>query len=103
MATERDILEMIARCVSIMVFYHNSGKTAHTKDQMAAEIGAVAQSVNQWRMADSLRIRILGAVNAEMVARYGSELGVRLDGEFYKAFVEADDPMPTPLPSEVLI
>ncbi len=59
--------------------------------------------VNQWRLADSLRIRILEAVNAEMVARYGSELGVRLDGEFYKAFVEADESMPAPLPSEVLI
>lgn len=75
MATEREIQEMIARCVSIMVFYYNSGRSAHTKDQMAAEVGAVAHFVKKWRLVDDLRVRILDSVTAEMIARYGSELG----------------------------
>jgi hypothetical protein len=102
MATEREIQEMIARCVSIMVFYHNSGKTAHSEDQMAAEIGAVAHSVKQWPSGNDPCGRILDSVNAEMIVRYGSELGVRLDGEFYKAFEDADVPIPIHLPSAKL-
>ncbi|AGA26836.1 hypothetical protein [Singulisphaera acidiphila] len=103
MATEREIQEMIARCVSIMVFYYNSGRSAHTKDQMAAEVGAVAHFVKKWRLVDDLRVRILDSVTAEMIARYGSELGVRLDGEFYKAFMDADVPTQNHFPSEALL
>ena len=39
------------------------------------------------------------SVNAEMIVRYGSELGVRLDGEFYKAFEDADVPLPIHSPA----
>ncbi|WP_406695856.1 hypothetical protein V5E97_33150 [Singulisphaera sp. Ch08] len=102
MATEREIQETIARCVSIMVYYHNCGKTAHTKEQMTAEIGTVAQTVKGWASGNDPWGRILDSVNAELIARYGFELGVRLDGEFYKAFEDADLPMPIRLPSRVL-
>jgi hypothetical protein len=33
-------------------------------------------------------------VNVELIARYGPELGVRLDGEFYRAFEAAMVRMP---------
>jgi len=94
MATNREIQETIARCVSIMVFYHNMGKTTHTKALMAAEIGVVAQSVKESMSQDDTWRRVLESVNVELIARYGPELGVRLDGEFYKAFEAAMGRMP---------
>jgi hypothetical protein len=45
MATNREVEEMIARCVSILVLYRNSGKTTQSRGQMAAEIRAVAGCV----------------------------------------------------------
>ena len=99
MATDREVEEMIARCVGIMVFYRNSGKTTQSKGQMAAEIRAVAGCIKEWHSADGVVGCILDSVKAEMIARYGHELGTRLDGEFYKAFEGEAMPMPIHSPS----
>ena len=102
MPTDREIQETIARCVSIMGFYRIMGKSAQSKALMAAEIGAVAHSVKQWSSVNDPCGRILDSVNAEMIVRYGSELGDRLDREFYKAFEDADVPLPIHLPAASL-
>jgi hypothetical protein len=86
MATDREVEEMIARCVSIMVFYRNCGRSTQSKAGMAAEIRAVAGCVKEWHPAGGVIMHILDSVKAELIARYGHELGVRLDDEFYRAF-----------------
>ena len=53
---------------------------------MAAEIGAVAGIVKRWPPVNDPWGRILAAVNSELIARYGQELGARLDVEFYNVF-----------------
>ncbi len=99
MATDREVEEMIARCVGIMVFYRNSGKTTQSNRRMVAEVRAVAGCVKEWHPADGVVRRILDSVKAEMIVRYGHELGVRLDGEFYTAFEGETMPLPIPSPS----
>ncbi len=100
MATDREVEEMIARCVGIMVFYRNCGKSTQSKTRMAAEIRAVASCVKEWHPAHGVVVHILDSVKAEMIARYGHELGVRLDGEFYRAFDGEATPMAIRSPSE---
>jgi hypothetical protein len=99
MAPDCEIEQVIARCVGIMVFYRNRGKTTESKAQMAAEIRAVARSVKRWHFDDDVIERILDSVKTEMIARFGHELGVRLDDEFYVAFTGEATPVPMRLPS----
>ena len=47
MSEERLILETIARCVAIMVNYHNSGPKERATREMVAEIQAVAEEVEK--------------------------------------------------------
>jgi hypothetical protein len=47
MATERQIQEAIAQCVSAMVYYHNCDRSQETEDQMVAEIQVVAAFVKE--------------------------------------------------------
>ncbi len=41
MATDRQLQKVVARCVSIMVFYHNDEKTPKARATMVAEVQAV--------------------------------------------------------------
>jgi len=84
MATERQIQETIARCVSTVVFFHNSPKTPRMRTMMVAEVQAVARSVEELGMA--MDERILLPVESELLARYGQEVGRRLNAEFARAF-----------------
>ena len=87
MATERQIQELIARCVSIVVFFHNSPKTSKMRTMMVAEVQAVARSAEELGMGDRAKDeRILLSVESELLARYGQEVGRRLNAEFARAF-----------------
>ena len=87
MATERQIQETIARCVSIVVFFHNSPKTLKMRTMMVAEVQAVARSVEELGMGGmATDERILLPVEAELIARYGQEVGRRHNAEFARAF-----------------
>ena len=87
MATERQIQETIARCVSIVVFFHNSQKTPKMKTMMVAEVQTVAGWVEELGMGGmAADEQILLPVELELLARYGHEVGRRLNAEFARAF-----------------
>jgi len=89
--TERQIQETVARCVGIMVSFHNAARTPQAQELMTAEIRIMADSVAEWSMGvaevDGL---ILRPVEAELHARYGLELGPRLNRLFLEAFDDLD-------------
>lgn len=85
--TARRIQETIAQCVSTMVFYHGSERSGQADGQMAAEIRAIAGSVEELGSdAAEIGTQIVHPIRAELVARYGHELGPRLFGAFVEAF-----------------
>jgi hypothetical protein len=97
MATERQIQEMIARCVSVVVFYQNGEMTAKTKAMRADEFRTVAGRVRELGLSPgATEERILCPLEAELIARYGPEAGRRLNAEFLKAFEGLDVPIPCP-------
>ena len=98
--TDRQIQETIARCVSTMVYFHNAERTPRSEDLMAAEVQVVAGWVEEMalgpREADELLLR---PVEAELVQRYGPELGPRLGRIFREAFDRRDAEAPPPAPA----
>jgi hypothetical protein len=84
MTTQRQIQEATARCVSLMVYYHNGEKTTKTRGLLTAEIRAVGESVRGLDFGDGEGI--LRLVESELRARYGSEGGGRINAEFVRAF-----------------
>jgi hypothetical protein len=102
MVTERQVEETVARCVSCMVFYVNSGKTRQSKGLMTAEIQAAARLVAQWGLiGKTAEDSFLRPVDAELVARYGLVDGRKLSGEFAEAFigVTGSSPVPNSVPA----
>ena len=99
-ADERQLRETIARCVSCMVFHHNVRKTPKGKAQTVAELGAIADMVRDIELrAGEVNDRILGPVEAELVTRYGREVGGDLYADFAKAFGGTRDSGIPPLPA----
>jgi hypothetical protein len=87
MSDERPVLEMVARCVAIMVNYHNSGPRAHATREMNAEVRAVAEEVKTLSLGiNGVVERVLRPVEAELFVRYGHELGARINAHFLMAF-----------------
>ncbi len=87
MATERQVQETIARCVSIVVFFHNSQKTPKMRAMMVAEVRTVAGWVEELGMCGmAAGEQILSPVELELIARYGPVVGRKLNSEFAKAF-----------------
>ncbi len=81
------IEERIARCVSIIVKYHDQSRTRQSTLWMVGEVQTVANEI----AALDLKIRevdeqLFRSVEAALIARFGPELGVRLTAEFLKAF-----------------
>jgi hypothetical protein len=86
MVTERQIQETIARCVSLMVFYHNSEKSAQLSDDLADQARAVAGWASEANFGETeAGERIFRPVASELVARYGEGVGCRLRDEFLAA------------------
>jgi hypothetical protein len=91
MATERQVKETIARCVSIMVCYHNGEKTRLAHDMMVAEVQTVAGWVMEMDLGPCEKDeRILHPVERELLMRFGPEVGPRLNVVFIKAFGHLD-------------
>jgi hypothetical protein len=87
MSNERQVRETVARCVSIIVYYHNCGRAPKTTTAMIADVRAVADLVARLELGtDEIDELILRPVEAELRARYGHELGFRLNNEFVGAF-----------------
>lgn len=90
MMPERQVQELVARCVSSLVFYVNSGQTRQAQDARAADARAAARLVTRWGMSDrDTAEALLRPVEAEMVARYGRAEGRRLSGEFAATFTRS--------------
>ncbi|MCA1685022.1 MAG: hypothetical protein LC745_03370 [Planctomycetia bacterium] len=87
MATDRQVQETIAQCLATMARYHEGGRTRCATTLMIAEVQALAAWVLEMDLREGEAVEvILGPVEAELLARYGSELGVRLSADFHKAF-----------------
>jgi hypothetical protein len=97
MATERQIQETIARCVSIAVFYQSGEMTTKARALMAAEFQAVAAGANGSGLSGKIaEDRILRPVEAELVARYGPEAGRSLHAEVVRGFKGSAVPVSFP-------
>jgi hypothetical protein len=87
MNTERAIQETVARCVAIMVAYYNSGPNERATREMIEDIQAVAESARAFALGIRETVeQILKPVEIEIFARYGHELGSRLNSQFLMAF-----------------
>jgi len=78
---------MIAKCVAILVFYHNGERTRAARTGMVADVQVVADEVASLdlKMSETDE-RILRPVETELFARYGHEVGSRMNTEFLMAF-----------------
>ena len=88
MATDRELQETIARCVSALVFYHKCGRTGETSERMAAEVQLIAGYVGEvlHLAGDEIESRLVRPLEFELTERFGREVGRRLLGEFLAAF-----------------
>lgn len=87
MATDRQLQETLARCVSTVVFYHNSHRSQKSAERMSIEAEVIAGFVEELSLVDGEAERfIVRPLEVELIDRYGHELGLRLFGEFIRAF-----------------
>ena len=87
MVTDRSIQEIIAQCISTMVFFHNSERSQKADKQMIAEIQAISRTVEELGISTSdIDKCITPRIDVELTARYGHELGARLFGMFMEGF-----------------
>jgi hypothetical protein len=81
------VQEAVARFFSILVEYHDAVRTPAARSQMVAEVRAVVEGIVVMGLGigetDSL---VLRPVEAELLARYGPEVGTRINAEFVEAF-----------------
>jgi hypothetical protein len=103
-ATERDIQEVIARCVAGIVYYRNSQKTPQLEEQMATDAASVAAWLQRSGLqAAEVDAQVLRPVEAEVIARFGRETGLRLSSAFAKAVRKKLPPGGyTPLPGSLI-
>ncbi|WP_406699121.1 hypothetical protein V5E97_09600 [Singulisphaera sp. Ch08] len=104
MATEPQIRETAARCVSCMVCYVSSGRMSQVKRVMTAELKETTPFVLGCGVSDSeLDESILGPIEAGLVARYGPAEGLKLSQEFAGFFrsngLTGSRPVPAPPPA----
>ena len=90
MATEWELREVIDRCISLIVAYHEDDGMREAEAMMAAQMEAIAAWVEGMDLGcgDTDRL-ILEPIGGELVARYGPGAGGRLHAEFIEAFEEA--------------
>jgi hypothetical protein len=93
MATERQIQETIARCVSAMAYYHDSERSPKSDEHMIAEVQVIAGFVKELGFSESgVAWRIIRTVESDLIDRYGYEVGPRLSAQFIGAFESLDIP-----------
>jgi len=96
MTIERQAQRAVALCMDILNRYRAGEKTAVARATMASEI----QTIADWALQSDFEPaqtdeQILRPVEASLLARYGHELGPRLNRQFLAAFeaVGTLDPM----------
>ncbi len=86
MATDREIRETIARCVSSIVYYDRCGRTAQAREVFEADVALVREWLDSEGMAGAeVVIQILAPVLSELSDRYESAEAAILHGEFVAA------------------
>jgi hypothetical protein len=84
MTTEREIQETVARCVSVMVFYHHSKKSSQTTALLADEVRRIAEWTATAKLdASFAHERIFKPFSRELITRYGDDVGAKLTAEFF--------------------
>ena len=87
MVSERAILEMNSRAISIMQFYRDGYRRARDEARMVAEVAEVAAWYRAANVAGpDLEVRVLRPIAAELADRYGTIVGPRLYAKFRAAF-----------------
>jgi len=90
MTDERLLQEAIARCVSIMVFYHNCERTRDSLARARSEIRGIARQFPTLGLTHhEIERTVTDAVREEMVTRFGHEVGPRLSDQFAEAFEDS--------------
>ena len=87
MVSAREILEMNARAIAIMQYYHDVPRTPLAKAALIQEVKAVARWFVEAKLSEQTLSRsVFEPLAAEFVDRYGTEVGPRLNAEFTKIF-----------------
>ncbi|SIN69184.1 hypothetical protein SAMN05444166_0155 [Singulisphaera sp. GP187] len=87
MATHGQVLATIDRSVTAIRRYHDAPRTQQSILLMVAEVQMVAGWVHELMLAaNEVDELIVHPVRGYLIERYGHELGVRLAGEFLRAF-----------------
>jgi hypothetical protein len=87
MDSERPLHEAIARCVSIVVYYHHSKPDRDAEARMASEIRTVAKTISEMGIPDGeCASRITRPIERELFLRYGPEAAPRVVDIILSAF-----------------
>ena len=87
MRADDSLEEGAARCWSIMRRYHGSERKDEARALLIAEVDTLVGWLLELRPPPgAIERRILGPVEEYLLARYGHEVGMRLNAEFVRAF-----------------
>ena len=84
---KRQIEETTARCVSILVCYHNNENQQERQAVLNDDVRTVATSLlkSNSRQRNVLE-QVLGPLALELTTRYGPDLGSKLNADFLAVF-----------------
>ena len=87
MAIEERLQEAAAQCVAVMRRYHSGERSSAARSRMSAEIDLVVGWLLELDLPPGLaQARVLAPVESYLFARYGHEVGRRLNDQFLDAF-----------------
>lgn len=87
MTTDRQFREIISRCVSTMVFYHDSVRSCEVVRWVLQEVRDIAVEVADLGLEGEEAYQlILRPVEDDLIRRYGHEVGPRISGRFIDEF-----------------
>jgi len=90
-ATDDQLQEAAARCLTILLRYRHGARTAATKAAMVGEIEAVVAWLMELDFPSGVTEGgVLPPVETYLLARYGPEAGQKLKAEFVEAFAAAE-------------
>ena len=87
MVIEERLQDAVARCVTALRRYHFGERTSAAKAKMTAEIDLLVGWLLELHLPPGVaQAEILIPVETYLFARYGHEVGSRLNAEFIEAF-----------------
>jgi hypothetical protein len=86
-STKREMQEIVARGVAVMVHYRGVGRSPRTRESMRGDVREIAALVrgSGLDVAD-IEERIFELLEAELFARFTPEIAAGLQAEFVSAF-----------------